>query len=579
MNRQGYEILKLIKENKYENQRQIAILSGYSLGCVNSTLKRLIEDGYLDENIQITEKARDSFKKNKPQRAVILAAGAGMRMVPINMEVPKGLLMVKGETLIERLIAQLKAVGIEEIRIVVGFMKENYEYLIDKYGVQLIFNPCYKDKNNLFSLAAVKDWLTNTYIVPCDIWCKENPFHTEEQYSWYMVSDKMDENSNVLVNRKHELKEVRSNGNKMVGIAYVCGETTEMLKTNITNMCVERMHFQAYWEDAAYKNGKMLFWSNVVNYESVFEINTYEELREIDEDSNQLDSELLSIAADTLKCTQKEIVEIEALKKGMTNRSFRFRCGDKRYIMRVPGEGTEKMINREQEYAVYQVVGKEGICDPIYYMDSKRGYKITEFLEDTRTCDAKNMDDVERCMKYLREVHQKNMRVDHCFDLYEQIEKYESYWNGEKSAYRDYDVTKEKIYELKAFVDKQEKDWSLTHIDAVADNFLIVGENTFLIDWEYSGMQDPHVDIAMFAIYALYDRKEIERLIDIYFEGNCPENVRTKIYCYISICGLLWSNWCEFKRMCGVEFGEYSLRQYRYAKEYYRIAKEKIDNE
>ena len=71
-------------------------------------------------------------------KCMILAAGYGMRMVPINMEVPKGLLEVDGEPLIERLIKQLHEVGVTEIYVVVGFLKEQYEYLIDEYGVKLI---------------------------------------------------------------------------------------------------------------------------------------------------------------------------------------------------------------------------------------------------------------------------------------------------------------------------------------------------------------------------------------------------------------------------------------------------------
>lgn len=86
-------------------------------------------------------------------------------------------------------------------------------------------------------------------------------------------------------------------------------------------------------------------------------------------------------------------------------------------------------------------------------------------------------------------------------------------------------------------------------------------------------MQDPHVDISMFCIYAMYDKEQVDALISMYFEGDCPRETRLKIYCYIAACGLLWSNWCEFKRNLGVEFGEYSLRQYRYAKEYFRLFK------
>ena len=92
-------------------------------------------------------------------------------------------------------------------------------------------------------------------------------------------------------------------------------------------------------------------------------------------------------------------------------------------------------------------------------------------------------------------------------------------------------------------------------------------------------MQDPHADVAMFCIYALYDRAKTDRLIDIYFQNRCPETTRTKIYAYMAACGLLWSNWCEYKRALGVEFGEYSLCQYRYAKEYARLAKKRMTEE
>lgn len=89
-------------------------------------------------------------------------------------------------------------------------------------------------------------------------------------------------------------------------------------------------------------------------------------------------------------------------------------------------------------------------------------------------------------------------------------------------------------------------------------------------------MQDPHVDIAMFCIYAMYDRDQVDHLIDLYFGGACSEETRTKIYCYIAVCGLLWSNWCEYKHHLGVEFGEYARRQYQYAIEYYEIVRERI---
>lgn len=183
-------------------------------------------------------------------------------------------------------------------------------------------------------------------------------------------------------------------------------------------------------------------------------------------------------------------------------------------------------------------------------------------------------------MKKLKQFHDYKIEVDHTFDIFKQIDFYESLWS-QPSIFNDYKKTKNNVLELKKFIDKLSPSYSLTHIDAVPDNFLFSindgKENIQLIDWEYAGMQDPHVDIAMFCIYSLYDEKKyIDQLIDLYFENNCTPENRAKIYCYVAMCGLLWSNWCEYKRQLGVEFGEYSIKQYRYAKDYYKIAMEEI---
>lgn len=159
MNKQESDILNTLLLEPFINQRILAEVSGHSLGVVNRSLKELIKAEYLDDSIRPTMKAITEFKQKTPQRAVILAAGFGMRMVPINTEMPKGLLEVNGEALIERIIKQLHEVGIKEIYVVVGFMKEKYEYLIDEYGVELIVNADYSAKNNLHSVKLIKEHL------------------------------------------------------------------------------------------------------------------------------------------------------------------------------------------------------------------------------------------------------------------------------------------------------------------------------------------------------------------------------------------------------------------------------------
>jgi len=282
--------------------------------------------------------------------------------------------------------------------------------------------------------------------------------------------------------------------------------------------------------------------------------------------------------ANIFNVSEDKIQNIKPIKVGMTNHSFTFTHDGTQYIMRIPGEGTDMMINREQEYSVYQIISRLNISDDIIYIDPKAGYKITRFLKTARVCDPTNVSDVKACMKKLREFHNMKLSADHTFDIFERIEYYESLWLKPDSYFRDYRETKNNIMSLKEHIDSIQKEWVLTHIDAVPDNFLFEEESgeqrIRLIDWEYAGMQDPHVDIAMFAVYSMYDMEQIETLIDCYFEEGCPENTRNKIYAYIAMCGLLWSNWCEYKSHMGVEFGEYSLRQYRFAKDYYRVFKE-----
>ena len=176
MNKQESDILNVILQYHCRNQRALAERCGFSLGMVNRSVKALQGQGFLTTDMELTEKARLEMAKHRPKNAVILAAGYGMRMVPINMETPKGLLEVEGEPLIERLIRQLHAVKVKEIYVVVGFKKEQYDYLVDRYGVKLVVNMEYAEKNNLHSLAKVLPQLGETYLMPCDLWCRENPF-------------------------------------------------------------------------------------------------------------------------------------------------------------------------------------------------------------------------------------------------------------------------------------------------------------------------------------------------------------------------------------------------------------------
>ena len=279
------------------------------------------------------------------------------------------------------------------------------------------------------------------------------------------------------------------------------------------------------------------------------------------------------IIASTGFCLHEEIQDLVVMKTGMTNRSYSFFAKGIKYIIRIPGEGTQKLINRYWENDTYTQLKKLDISEHVHYFNPETGVKIASYIENSRPCDAQNADDIRLCMTALRCFHDQKLSVDHQFDLWGQIEYYEALLDGQASCYGDYHTVKEAVLELRCFIEKQDRDCVLCHIDSVPDNFLIEEKNgslpqVRLVDWEYAGMQDPHLDIAMFIVYSMFDRDMADGLIDAYFTEGCSHLTRMKIYCYIAASGLLWSNWCEYKRKLGVEFGCYAQRQYEYAKEY-----------
>ena len=583
MNIYESKLLNKISHDGFSNQRQLSYETGFSLGLINKSLQSLKDSGLITSDYQLTKNAFSLINRSHPKNAIILAAGYGLRMVPINMDCPKGLLTVDGEHLIDRLIKQLKEKEINDITVVVGFMKEKYEYLIDTFGVNLVYNKDYASKNNLHSLNCVVNKISNTYIIPCDIWCSKNPFSDTEFYSWYMLNELIDSNSTVRVTRNQSIENIKKeqSGNKMIGISYISENDSKQLKDNIKKLCKDIANDNVFWEKALFDMGNIEVNANIMLSSEVTEINSYEQLRELDCTSKELENESLEVISKTLNCKNEDIKNIKTLKKGMTNRSFIFTVAQKKYIMRIPGEGTDKLINRKEEADVYNTIKGKNICDELFYINPDNGFKISSFVENSRVCDPYNFEDVSKCMKKLKHFHDMKLKVNHEFNIAKQIDFYESLWLEPKSIFDDYQQTKINVLSLIPFVNKNKAESVLTHIDAVPDNFLFSKngktENIQLIDWEYAGMQDPHVDIAMFCIYSLYDSKEeIDKVIDLYFNNNCDSKTRIKIYCYIALCGFLWSNWCEYKRQLGVEFGEYSLKQYRYAKDYFKIASKEI---
>lgn len=106
---------------------------------------------------------------NRVKRAIIMAAGSGIRLHPLTLAVPKPLIRVNGARMLDTILDALRKNGIEEIYIVVGYMAEAFRPLAEEYpGVTLLFNPYYDRCNNIASLYVAREYLENAIVLDGD---------------------------------------------------------------------------------------------------------------------------------------------------------------------------------------------------------------------------------------------------------------------------------------------------------------------------------------------------------------------------------------------------------------------------
>ena len=599
-------LCRSIYENKKITQRELAAEMNLSLGTCNRLIKEAQEaelisfDGDTGE-YSLLYKGSELLQRYRVDSAVILAAGFGSRFVPLTFETPKGLLEVFGERMIERQIAQLHEVGVTDITIVVGYLKEKFEYLIDKWGVKLLYNPEYHNKNTLTTVYRARDCFKgkNTYLLSSDNWIRSNMYHTYECGAWYS-SVYMEGNTSewcLDLNKKGLITDVKVGGMDswvMYGPVFFSKEFTEeffpILEEYYHTPGTEQMYWEQVYVDLLNGDAKLRLpnrkelpvpemYINKQPEEQVYEFENLEELRLFDTRyQNHSDNVAMELVSDVLHIPESAITDIRCLKSGMTNKSFLFRAKDRSYICRIPGPGTDHLINRKQEKEVYDAVKALGLTEHVIYMNGITGYKISEYYEGARNGDPRNWDDVARCMDLVKKLHSSFIRVGHSFDIRERIEFYENLCEGyERRLFEDYGDVKRNMISLMNRLDQMKRPKVLSHIDSVCDNFLFLPDGSIkLIDWEYAGMCDPLIDVSMCAIYSYYNEEEVEKLIRVYLGHEPSEEELLVYYSYIALGGFLWCLWAVYKSSLGEEFGDYTLVMYRYAKKYFKKIEEML---
>ena len=496
-------------------------------------------DKYLDElvnvdkylvfennNYKITEKATQYLNNQKVEVAVILAAGLGQRMGSLTKDNSKCLLKINDEIIIERLITQLKNVGINNIVIIVGHVHEKFQYLASKYNVKLIFNPEYSIKNTIGSFHCAIDDIRNknTYITVGDIYVHENLFHTFEIDPYYTAPFTYDCTNEwtYIYDENNKVYGVNVGGKYDYTVAGFSFHTRDSIN-KLIDLVEENYHKTGtekyYWEDVLVNN-----FANLPDY--YIQKLPAGVLNEFDteKDLQQINDELL-----TLKEKIKEIFKVEndnfdfeRTAEGLTNNSYLLKINNKKYIVRMPGLSSGLLIDRKKEYENYKLLDKYNITDKIVYFDEDTGLKITEYFENSKVIDIHSSDDLKNSMAMYKKLHsldidsKNDVNIVNVFEFYHSIIKK----NKINFIYDDTATILKNAYKVIDFIKRFNRPQTFTHGDAGYCNILKVVDTYKLIDFEFAGMADPLTDIALFGVCGEMSIDDTLKLLDIYLDSN-----------------------------------------------------------
>lgn len=283
--------------------------------------------------------------------AIIMAAGTSSRFAPLSYEIPKALIEVQGEILIERQIRQIQEAGISPIYIVVGYKKEQFYYLRDKFGVILIENDEYLMRNNHSSIYAVRKFLKNSYICSADNYFSENPFEKQVPEAYYAAVYADEETSEWCMSEDQEgyISQVAVGGSHswyMLGHVFWDEVFSDAFVGILERIYHEPSTAELLWESIFIKNLDQLK-MKIRKYEPemIFEFDTLDELRGFDHSYiTDTRSVILKSLAAQFGCKESDIAECHAHKDDNNAAAgFTFCVQGKRYLYRYINKNYEEI--------------------------------------------------------------------------------------------------------------------------------------------------------------------------------------------------------------------------------------------
>ena len=266
----------------------------------------------------------------------------------------------------------------------------------------------------------------------------------------------------------------------------------------------------------------------------------------------------------SLLSQEEEVLSVEQL-GGMTNQNYLVKTTNKQYIVKFFGKGTEKLINRQDEKYNLELLKDLDLDVKNYLFDIEAGIKVNEYIESAITLDSTSIKTkFDKIAPILQTIHASGKELRGEFAPFEEIKKYESLIE-EKIPYANYEAVREEVFSLEKRLADLGVDRKSCHIDLVPENFIESPQGRlYLIDWEYSSMNDPMWDLAALFLESEFTRKEEEAFLSHYESEQTPVS-REKIAIYKILQDVIWSLWTVYKEEQGADFGDYGVSRYQRA--------------
>lgn len=266
----------------------------------------------------------------------------------------------------------------------------------------------------------------------------------------------------------------------------------------------------------------------------------------------------------SLLSQEEEVLSVEQL-GGMTNQNYLVKTTNKQYIVKFFGKGTEKLINRQDEKYNLELLKDLDLDVKNYLFDIEAGIKVNEYIESAITLDSRSIKTkFDKIAPILQTIHASGKELRGEFAPFEEIKKYESLIE-EKIPYVNYEAVREEVFSLEKRLADLGVDRKSCHIDLVPENFIESPQGRlYLIDWEYSSMNDPMWDLAALFLESEFTSQEEEAFLSHYESEQTPVS-REKIAIYKILQDTIWSLWTVYKEEQGADFGDYGVSRYQRA--------------